>query len=46
VSIIVKGIKKSKKELLIAEGKTKLAAQAKRFAPNMLFKMMADIGKG
>jgi len=45
VSIIVKGIKKSKKELLIAEGRTKLAAQAKRFVPNMLFKMMADVGK-
>ena len=43
VSKIVKGIKKSKKELLIAQGRSGLAPILKRIYPNALFRMMEMI---
>ena len=43
VSKIVKGIKKSKKELLIAQGRSGLAPILKRIYPNALFRMMEKI---
>lgn len=39
---IIKGIKKNKPELLIAQGKTKLGVYLRRFWPNLLFKMIRN----
>lgn len=41
--LIVKGMKAGKSELLIAQGKEKLATYLKRFAPNLLFKMVRSV---
>lgn len=38
---IVKGIRRNTSELLIAEGKTKLAVYLRRFFPGLLFRMIA-----
>jgi len=40
---IVRGIKNETPELLIAKGKEKFAVYARRFYPNLLFKMMTKI---
>ncbi|MFK7903666.1 MAG: SDR family oxidoreductase [Chitinophagales bacterium] len=42
-SLIVKGIEAGKSELLIAEGKEKIATYLGRFAPNTLFKMLRSM---
>jgi len=43
VKKIIKGIQNDTAELLIADGKTKLAVYLRRFFPNQLFKIMAKI---
>ncbi len=42
-AMIVKGMKSGKQELLIAEGKEKLATYLKRFVPSLLFKMVRSV---
>lgn len=42
-AMIVKGMKSGKSELLIAEGKEKLATYLKRFVPSLLFRMVRSV---